>query len=103
MPSGLMEARQCSGVEETHCDLQGRSGSSGQGGDPKSCDVKVFNIFPLSLHNGKSLKPGFLETPFCGLKIKNKTKHLVSLPGFWNWKAQGFKGLVKNNEAFCLV
>lgn len=78
------------------------------GGNPKSCDLKVFNIFPLSLHNGKYLKPGFLETPLCGLKIKFKKqktteKHLVSLPGFWNWKAQGFKGLVKNNEAFCLV
>ena len=74
MPSGCMEGRQCSGVEDTHCDPQGQSGSSRLGGDPKSCDMKVFNIFPLSLHNGKSLKPGFLETPFCVLKIKNKTK-----------------------------
>ena len=111
MPSGLMEGRQCAGVEDTHCNLQGRSGLSGPGvgwRNPKSCNMKVFNIFPLSLHNGKYLKPGFLETPLCGLKIKLKTqkitkKHLVSLLGFWNWKAQGFKGLVKNNEAFCLV
>ena len=74
MPSGLMEGRKCADVEDTHGN-QGRSGSSGPGvgwGNPKSCDMKVFNIFPLSLHNGKYLKPGFLETPLYGLKIKLK-------------------------------